>query len=176
MRRILLLVLIVVTIAGLAAGCGDDDDLVTAGDGPAGDTSDIEGRADADPDAPLGSGPYPIADLTVSYRHPDDGISLTYRIACLGDTATITGDDAGVDAADACLALAEPAVQTRLVDGPPADQVCTEIYGGPDLALVTGTLDDQPVDAAVDRTNGCGISDWDDLLGAVLPAPIGVTG
>lgn len=49
-------------------------------------------------------------------------------------------------------------------------------YGGPDVALVTGTLDEQPVDATADRTNGCGISDWDDLLGAVLPNPIGVTG
>ena len=67
-------------------------------------------------------------------------------------------------------------MQTRLVQGPPPDQVCTEIYGGPDVARVTGTIDDQPVDATIDRTNGCGIGDWDDLLGSILPNPIGVSG
>ncbi len=176
MRRALLLALVLVTTAALAAGCGDDDEIVTSGGDPVDDGSAGDDGNTVDPDAPLGAGPYPIADLTVAYSHPDDGVELTYRIACLGDTATITGDDTAVDAAAACLALVEPAVQTRLVDGPPADQVCTEIYGGPDVAVVTGTLDDQPVDATVDRTNGCGISDWEDLLGDVLPAPIGVTG
>jgi hypothetical protein len=49
----------------------------------------------------------------------------------------------------------------------PADQACTEIYGGPQTAHVTGTFRGEPVDAEFDRTNGCQISRWDahlDLL------------
>ena len=49
----------------------------------------------------------------------------------------------------------------------PSDQACTEIYGGPQTARVTGTFRGEPVDAEFDRTNGCEISRWDayvDLL------------
>lgn len=186
MRRVLLLTLALLTTAFLAAGCGDDDETVSAGDPAADDGAATDGDpadgdatdgepADGTDGEPIGGGPYPVADLTITYEHPEEGVSFTYRITCLGDTATITGD-VELDEMDACLALAEPEVQTRLIEGPPADQVCTEQYGGPDVAIITGTLDEQPVDTTVDRTNGCGISDWDTLLGAVLPNPIGVTG
>ncbi|MFN3217785.1 MAG: hypothetical protein ACE367_14925 [Acidimicrobiales bacterium] len=178
MRRVLLLALALLTTAVLAAGCGDDDETVSTGDPAADDgaaTDDDATDGDGDGDEPIGGGPYPIADLNITYEHPEEGVSFTYRITCLGDTATITGD-VELDESTACLALAEPEVQTRLIEGPPADQVCTEQYGGPDVAVITGTLDEQPVDTTVDRTNGCGISTWDDLLGAVLPNPIGVTG
>lgn len=49
----------------------------------------------------------------------------------------------------------------------PAGRACTEIYGGPQTATVTGTYRGEPVDAEFDRTNGCEISRWDahvDLL------------
>jgi hypothetical protein len=175
MQRFLLLVLALLTAAVLAAGCGDDDETISAGD-PATDDGAASDGDPTDGAEPIGGGPYPIADLTITYEHPDEGVSFTYQITCLGDTATVTGDDVELDEAAACLALAEPAVQTRLVEGAPTDQVCTEQYGGPDVAVITGTLDEQPVDTTVDRTNGCGISDWDDLLGVVLPNPLGVSG
>jgi hypothetical protein len=178
MRRFLILALALLTAAFLAAGCGDDDETVSAGDPAADDGAATDGEpADGEPadGEPIGGGPYPIADLTIAYDNPDEGVSFSYTITCLGDTATVTGD-VEIDEMEACLALAEPAVQTRLVEGVPADQVCTEQYGGADVAVITGTLDEQPIDTTVDRTNGCGISDWDDLLGAVLPEPIGVTG
>lgn len=179
MQRILLIALALLTAAVLAVGCGDDDETVSAGDPSTDDGAATDGDpadgADGSDGEPIGGGPYPIADLTIAYEHPDEGVSFTYRITCLGDTATVTGD-VEIDDAAACLALAEPEVQTRLLEGAPADQICTEQYGGPDVAVVTGTLDEQPVDATADRTNGCGISDWDDLLGAVLPEPMGVAG
>ncbi len=43
----------------------------------------------------------------------------------------------------------------------PADRACTEIYGGPQTARVTGTYRGEAVDATFDRTNGCEISRWD---------------
>lgn len=47
------------------------------------------------------------------------------------------------------------------------DRMCTEIYGGPQTARVTGTFRGEPVDARFKRTDGCEISRWDayvDLL------------
>lgn len=125
-------------------------------------------------DTPIGGGPYPVADLQFVVEHPDRE-TITYRITCLGDTATITGD-VDLDDQAACKALAKEDVQRRLIEGPPEDQICTEQYGGPDTATITGAIDETPVDTVIDRTNGCGINDWDELLADLLPPAVGVTG
>ncbi len=161
---LLLLALVTVVVA-----CGTDspDDGETVGtDGtPADPGSDI-------PEPPLGAGPYPIAEITIDYT--DGATGYSYGITCLGDTATVLGDapSAVVDQR-ACLALADEAVQRRLVDGPPADQICSAQYGGPDVVMIAGRIDDQAVDTTVDLTNGCGISDWNELLVDLLPRPTG---
>lgn len=116
---------------------------------------------------------YPDADLTITIEHPEAD-TVTYGIRCGTDGATIDGEDLDADAA--CIALGDPDVQSLLIDGPPADRICTEIYGGPDVATITGTLAGESVSTRIDRSNGCGISDWDDVLGDVLPPAIGVTG
>lgn len=51
----------------------------------------------------------------------------------------------------------------------PRDAVCTEIYGGPEVAHVVGTMGGEPVDARFTRTNGCEIDRWtaaEALIGA----------
>jgi hypothetical protein len=52
---------------------------------------------------------------------------------------------------------------------------CTEIYGGPDVATITGSVDGEPVDATVTRSNGCEIARWD-ALEPVLGEPSGLVG
>ena len=52
----------------------------------------------------------------------------------------------------------------------PADTACTEIYGGPQTARVTGTYRGDPVDAEFDRTNGCQIDRWDAHLALLVEA------
>jgi hypothetical protein len=42
----------------------------------------------------------------------------------------------------------------------PKDVACTQIYGGPQEALVTGRLRGYPVRATFNRQNGCEISRW----------------
>ena len=204
MRRISALIALLLAFTLVAAACGgdDNDDSVVSGDDPQGlpvndgdeppveDPQNEPGDGDDPipvepdngigdgaqplPDEPLGAGPYPIADLTVTYEHPDAG-TVEYQIVCLGDTATLIGAADGVTDQGACTRLADGAVQQRLVDGPPTDQACTEQYGGPDVARVVGTLDDQPVDTTFDRANGCGIDDWDRLMAGVLPTPVGIS-
>src|SRR5262245_31811384 len=43
----------------------------------------------------------------------------------------------------------------------PKDVACTQVYGGPQIATVTGTFRGEPVDARFSRTDGCEIERWD---------------
>jgi hypothetical protein len=43
----------------------------------------------------------------------------------------------------------------------PKDVACNEIYGGPQVAEIRGTLQGRPVNARFDRTNGCEIERWE---------------
>ena len=43
----------------------------------------------------------------------------------------------------------------------PKDMMCTQIYGGPEEARVTGTFRGRSVDARFNRVNGCEIARWD---------------
>ena len=145
----------------VAAACGS-----SAVSGSGGTDSTI-------PDGPLGAGPYAVATLDITVTHPEAG-NLSYTITCLGDTATLLGD-VPISAEQACTALAAADVRTRLVNGTPADRICTEIYGGPDVATIVGTHDGDPANITVDRSNGCGIDDWERLLAGILPPAIGIT-
>ncbi|MFG2625286.1 SSI family serine proteinase inhibitor [Streptomyces sp. NPDC048473] len=50
----------------------------------------------------------------------------------------------------------------------PRDAMCTQQFGGPATARVTGTWRGRSIDTAFDRTNGCAISRWNGLR-PVLP-------
>jgi len=47
-----------------------------------------------------------------------------------------------------------------LTTQPDQDRVCTQIYGGPETARVSGTIDGEKVDRRFERTNGCAIADF----------------
>jgi len=55
----------------------------------------------------------------------------------------------------------------------PSGQIaCTEIYGGPAVAQVSGTFDGTEIDASFARSDGCEIALWDQhqFLFPVQPA------
>jgi hypothetical protein len=54
----------------------------------------------------------------------------------------------------------------------PAGQVCSQQFGGPQTARVTGTWAGRPVDLSLARRNGCEIAQWD-ALAPLLPGPVG---
>jgi hypothetical protein len=116
-----------------------------------------------------------IGTIDITITHPD-AEPVSYTIGCTGDAFPVTPEVEGVDGAAACDRLADPDVLDRLVNGVPADQVCTEIYGGPDVAVITGSINNEAIDATIDRANGCGIDDWDTLLAGVLPPALGAQG
>jgi hypothetical protein len=66
------------------------------------------------------------------------------------------------DPAAACAALEDPDVVAAL-EPVPADAMCTEIYGGPEEARITGSIDDRDVDVLLTRVDGCEIDRWERL-------------
>lgn len=77
-------------------------------------------------------------------------------------TVTLTCDPPGGSVADpaaACAALAR-------LDAPfeplPRDNLCSQIYSGPQTAHVTGTWRGRSVDLHLSRTDGCRTAQWDD--------------
>jgi hypothetical protein len=74
---------------------------------------------------------------------------------------TLRCDPAGGSLPDPDRACERLAALNDRFEPPPPDAVCTEIYGGPAVAEVTGTYEGAPVDATFTRTDGCQIARWD---------------
>jgi len=56
-----------------------------------------------------------------------------------------------------------------LTTQPAKDRMCTQIYGGPQTARVTGTIDGEPVDRRFTRTNGCEVADFERAAALLQP-------
>jgi hypothetical protein len=94
--------------------------------------------------------PPAVAELTVTVDHDGDG-SKQPR------TTTVKCDSA--QDSDTCKAVDAMAAKTFQ---PVGDMVaCTQQYGGPQTATVTGTLHGEAIDAKFSRVNGCEISRWE---------------
>ncbi|GGT21922.1 SSI family serine proteinase inhibitor [Streptomyces purpureus] len=69
----------------------------------------------------------------------------------------------------ACARLDELAQQNEDPFAPlPQDQMCTQMYGGPATAHVTGTWQGRTIEAHFSRTDGCEVDRWEKLQ-PVLP-------
>jgi hypothetical protein len=121
-------------------GCGEDD----------------EPAAPSATTTPSG----PAVELTVAY---DDGAGTktTGTLTCRDGQQRATGALAarGRPSAAALCAKAR-ALRELLTTQPAKDRMCTQIYGGPQTARVTGTIGGEPVDRRFTRTNGCEIGDF----------------
>lgn len=134
--------------------------LALAGCGPIDDDSEPQ---------PVAGGPVDIK-LTVS-ADLGGGFTRQGTLEC-GNRPLGSGFLGGSGkATEACklMALSGDA-RKRLLLGPERDRVCTEEYGGPQTATISGVIDKQAISTAVDRANGCGIADWD-LLEPLIGPP-----
>ncbi len=140
MRVVLLLLLLAV------AGCAEP-----AGSGAGGAASPGSSASDAS----AGN------ELMIVLDRGDGTAPERYTLTC-GELPD--GDHA--DAAVACAHL-------EGMDDPFAplspDLACTEQYGGPETARITGRWHAEDVDLELSRTDGCRISQWE-ALGPVLPS------
>jgi len=114
-----------------------------------------------------------IARLQVEVRLGDlTGAIRSSELICRRDVTSGTGYLAFDQwALRACHDLtSNPEVTRFLISGPPRGRPCPELYGGPQRARITGTVRGRSVDRSIDRTNGCGIRDWE-LLELLLGPP-----
>ncbi len=97
-------------------------------------------------------------ELTVVY---DDGSGRkeTGTLTCRGADRRAEGALEG-RAAPAELCAQARGIADLLTSQPDARRACTQIYGGPETATVTGTIDGDEVERRFKRTNGCEIADY----------------
>lgn len=114
---------------------------------------ELEGRADDPADEPTPTDAFLFVEVEV--RPAEDAAPTTETYACDAEGGSLDGDE------EACAALVEQ--RAWLVEGDPDDQVCTQQYGGPEVAELRGDVDGQAFERRVDRTDGCGIERWDRL-------------
>ena len=127
----------------LLAGCGSDDG------------------------EPASTTPPPPSGVALDIRFDDgEGKTREASLRCSGGEPEAGGYLEDGDPAALCRAAR--ALASLLTREPPARRVCTQIFGGPQTARVTGTLAGADVDRRFSRHNGCRIAEWDRLQRAGL--------
>ncbi|MFC4054745.1 SSI family serine proteinase inhibitor [Actinomadura syzygii] len=89
--------------------------------------------------------------LTVKVKASKEAPAKSWTLKC---------DPTGGDlpkAADACAAIAKAKDPFKPIS---KDQVCTQIYGGPEIATVKGTWNGKEIDTKFTRDNGCDLHRW----------------
>jgi hypothetical protein len=146
------------------AGCGGGGGVTPepaqpGGTGPDAPTTSTPGGTS--PATPPASPAAPVAaELTITLDETGGGSPRSFTLTC----APVGGSHPQAQAACDALAAAGADVFAPV---PPGRQ-CTQVYGGPQVATVTGTVAGRPVEATFTRTDGCEIARWDalaDLLG-----------
>jgi len=94
--------------------------------------------------------------LEITIRADGNNISAQFLLACNGvhalDSSTLS------NAADACKLIADNPEIISGQDDPQA--ICTEIYGGPEKAEISGELAGKSVGTSFSKHNGCAIERW----------------
>jgi hypothetical protein len=99
--------------------------------------------------------PAPVT-LTVRYTGGSRVEQLAH-LRCRGDSARADGF-LRTSAPPACRRARK--IASFLASKPSAKRVCTQIYGGPQRARITGTIGDRRIDRRFRRTDGCQVGDW----------------
>lgn len=101
-----------------------------------------------------GEGGEPTSDLTITVTSDPGADPVTWTLSCDPPGGTHP------DPAGACAAVE---AQRDSFAGVPADMMCTQVYGGPETATITGQWKGKQIDASFRRTDGCEIARWDTL-------------
>jgi hypothetical protein len=117
--------------------------------------------------APPAAGQGSVVRLTVTFVRDDGAPRHVARLRCTGTRASASGYLRDTGAQRACRHARRVA---RLLTSAPGERACTQIYGGPERARVTGTIGTRRVARAFSRVNGCEIADWTRAV-PLLPRP-----
>jgi hypothetical protein len=99
------------------------------------------------------------ASVTLTVRYFDG--TAPDHVAHLRCRATSTSADGFLRDAGARAACRRARAIAAFLDRAPSKQrICTQIYGGPQRARITGTIANRTIDRRFKRTDGCAIGDW----------------
>ena len=88
-----------------------------------------------------------------------DGRGAVKRAELICTAADVTAS--GLPATDRKLCTTARRLAPLLSEKPPADRVCTQIYGGSETARIVGQVEGRRIDQRFSRSDGCRIADWD---------------
>jgi hypothetical protein len=138
-----------VALLALLTGCGSDPSTDAGGTSGPGDAPGGSSRTEN--------------DLVIDLDPGDGSAPYNWTLVCAGRAE---GSHPEPEAACTHLeGLQEPFAPL------PDDVACTEQYGGPETAHVTGVWRGEPVDLELSRTDGCRIGQWASL-GPLLAIPV----
>jgi hypothetical protein len=98
-----------------------------------------------------------------------EAADVTVRVTGAGTQPVVASLECGADAP--CDGRRLDSLRAVLDRNGNASRACTQVYGGPERAHVTGTLRGRVVAAEVTRADGCGIADYDALFEALDRPP-----
>ncbi|WP_326671166.1 SSI family serine proteinase inhibitor [Streptomyces sp. NBC_01257] len=131
----------------------------------------------AAPAATAVAGPLPLPVPLPVLQNDDEGTHLTVVVSGSGDPAADGTYELDCEPAGGSHPVAQQACdRLAQLPGESADPfapvsraaMCTQQFGGPATARITGTWQGRSIDSAFDRTNGCEIGRWNSLR-PVLP-------
>jgi hypothetical protein len=98
-----------------------------------------------------------MIDLTIRLREDADADEYVFRL--VADGGQVSPESTLPDPEAALAAVQQYGEQIFFPEpGPP--RLCTQQYGGPQVAAVSGTFRGRRVDSLFSRTDGCEISRW----------------
>ena len=115
--------------------------------------------------------PAPVT-LTVRYN-AGSGRDHVAHLRCRRDSAHADGFLRTTGAHADCRRARK--IASFLASQPSSKRICSQIYGGPQRARITGTIGARRIDRRFKRTNGCEIGDWQNAVPLVPRVRAGVT-
>jgi hypothetical protein len=110
----------------------------------------------------------PSVRLTVDFTRRGGSGHQVAHVRCAAAGNRVDGFLRAVGAPRACAAARR--IAGLLASGPDPHRACSQIYGGPERALVTGTVGGRRIRHGFSRTNGCGVAEWRRAM-PLLPRP-----
>ncbi len=108
-----------------------------------------------------GSGSSHVTDLSIERETGPTAAQLVTTRATVHCDGSATATGFLANAAQAACASVDAV--TTVAARRRSRRACTQLYGGPQRARVTGTIRGRRIDVTVTRTDGCGVDDWSTL-------------
>lgn len=158
---------LLLSVVAVVAGCAQQQSGADATGTPTATATPSVG-------VPSGTAVPPAADidLTITLTESPGAAPRTFRLVARGSSPA---PESTLPDSAAALAAVELHGEKIFFALPDPNRVCTQQYGGPQLAVVTGLFHGREVNAAFSRTDGCEIARWQ-ALAPLFGALAGGTG